>query len=394
MTLLMHSDGDSMSYKVKWCLSTLACFGILALLVNCSGSANGTDSFSCLENKEVFAYPVDQWVDPSEKPTTIPPSATYWEIQYTDPLIGFPDQIIARGEDQIWILGSRLLMYSISERGLAVYSLSRNGASDYPSEMYLAEDGTLWLMGAQQERNGPLLSRFDDFSNTLLPIQDSRSILPTNSFGRGSISEDSQGRLWLLVFGDGVYVYDPFLNEAEKVLDQTMEDGSIIDSMAIDSNDNLWLGTGLTGVFRHVQVFNYQNGKLGVLPLGINEDDIDNSLLVVDDRLWIGDYAYWTIGNELPKEGYSGLTKLVRSTVFLSQKYPNYNFRWIRPKVLMADSEGNIWYTSYGLVMLNPSTGVWCKVLDSDAIAIGIAQDSQGNYWTAMDNSLYKHWSR
>jgi streptogramin lyase len=360
------------------------------LLSGCNTNQNLSD-FECLPTQKSFSYPVDTWTG-KPTPTLVSPNYNSWQLQLRDQRLSNPSQVIARGDDQIWMLDQNMMLYTKNDKQLKQYFITRNGEMDTPQTLFLSKDGTLWAMGSRSGIEGPLLSRYNDKTDKFETIIDSGKLLQFDGSGGGEITEDSNNRLWFVLYGYGVYVFDPKNNSAKKILSQDLADGSIIVSIAVDSKDGLWLGTQTKTFGNDLVYYDTKTLILSNLFLRINEEEPIRGLLIDNNnRLWISDYAYWIIGTPLPTEDRMGINLIIRSPVFISQHSPRSDYAWLRPKVLIEDSDGNIWYTSFGLVRFNPKIGEWCKVFDSDALEIGVTEDNQGYFWTVTDGKLYNH---
>jgi ligand-binding sensor domain-containing protein len=232
---------------------------------------------------------------------------------------------------------------------------------------------------------------YNDDKDLFDPVIDNQGNLLSNDEIIG-IDEDSTGKIWLVISYEGLFVYDPKTNNSRKVLSQTLDNSKEINSVFVDKDDNLWLGTKPDNWVDSLVFYDQKNNQISVLPLGINQQNPITSLLIdKENRLWISDYAYWKIGTEIPTEDYSGLNMIMRSPVFITEHYPMADYSLLRPTLIFEDSYGNIWYSSFGLVKLDPMTGEWCRVLDSDANTIGITQDNEGIYWTVVNGNIYSH---
>lgn len=344
--------------------------------------------FDCIatSGEITFSYPVDQWTASNPPPALVPAESTGWKFQYTDRLFGNPSQIIARGDEQIWILDENLLMFNKNNNKVTPYTISQGTSEMTPQKLLLTKKNALWV-GGELPGGETILSKYDDNTGKFDEVFDLSS-----SGGILDLQEGANGTLWLLVYGEGIVSFDPFSALAKEVLSQRSFDEKIISSFVVDANNNLWLATYQKNWQDSILFFDTQSLKLSSLPLGINQISPNTGLLVDNkNRLWISDYAFWKIGTPLPTEDYSGLNMIVRSPVFITQQKPYSDYAWLRPKLLLQDSQENIWYTSFGLVKLDPSTGTWCKVLDSNNFSTSLTEDTDGRFWIVLDGKLYVH---
>lgn len=363
----------------------------LVLLSGCGFSQK--EEFGCITTPAgfTFSFPVDQWTEEKPTPTFVPADHTSWVLRYEDQSFGNPSQIIARGSDQIWILNEKLFLFNKKENRVVQYSIEHDGRQGTPQKLFLAKNNTLWAIGALSNDKGPLLSKYNDATDRFENVIDNQGLL---SYADGvlGLQEGSKGQLWILIHGEGIFTFDPASLVAKEILPQELSDGTVITSLAVDADNNLWLGTSPNDRQDTLLFLDTKTMTMETIPLGINQIYPNNELLVDNlNRLWISDYAFWKIGMPLPTEDRSGLNLIVRSPVFITQRKPYVDYAWLRPKILMQDSDGYIWYTSFGLVKMNPDKGTWCKVLDSDSIATSITEDSEGNFWIVVNGKLYEH---
>jgi hypothetical protein len=372
------------SYKLFYIISS----GFFSILILFGCNLYEKHRFNCLPIDNFFTYPIDQWTN-KPTPTLVSPDINSWVIQSEDPNLGNPPQMITRGKDQIWMLGSKLQLYTKSNQQLKQYFIEWNGEKSIPSFLLLSNDGTLWAFGIQAEKTMPILSRYIDKDDKFEPVIDKQKILLMKGAVRGSFVEDSKKRIWMAIPGKGLFkfTYNTLLVEVinSDNLDSKIFNGNIV----VDSNDDLWLGTHTNDWFNNLFFYDPKNNHTSVLSLGVNEQGVVNGLLIdKEERLWIGDYAYWNIGTPLPTEGQMGLNLIIRSQAFITNHMPFHDYLWLRPEVLFEDSDGNIWYSGYGLTRLNPKTGEWCKIFDDIS---NIAEDNQGIFWVVSKGKLYSH---
>jgi ligand-binding sensor domain-containing protein len=379
-----------MLIKIKQFLSiSLLNVLLIVCLVGCS--SKNIDSFSCIEPYHGYSYPRDQWTSGHPTPTISSPEISGWSLVLVDDRFDRYNKVISRGEDQIWILNSKgLFLYSKRYKTITDHL----GSTSIPGYIFQSRDGVLWAFIPSTGNQESSIFRFSDVADTFVKVNETgnRSYIIQPIIG--SVKEDSRGRLWILTSYSGLFLFDPKTSIIENEIPYKLDNSSVIQSFALDAQDNVWLGVGnLTpGLSDYIKVYNTSEKAFSYLPVG-NDKEIPIYSILIDSerRLWIGDYAYWTIGTPLPKEGITGVHSIIRSPVFISERRPYQDYEWVRPYVLMEDSDGNIWYTSYGLVRFNPTTGEWCKVFDDDFPGTSVTEDSQGVFWTAVEGKLYMH---
>lgn len=372
----------------KLCTKLLLFFPII-LLIGCASEPR--HDFECMPVEQVFSYPVDQWTPSKPSPTYASPQKYSWDLQFDEQKIGTPSQLISRGKEQLWMLNSGIFMYNKITKQVKQYPIGWNVAENIPGQLLLAKDGTLWALNWRTKERIPILSRFDDQEDRFISIPDSKNILVTDG-ALGNMAEDSRGRLWLSLTDDGLeglYVFDPSNLSVEKIESDVIDANTLNGNIVIDKDDGVWLGTYSESSFNSVYLFDPKTLETLILPIGQSISGIGGGLLIDSkDRLWIGDFAYWDIGDPFPGEGSNGVQLIIRSPLFISQRMPFKDYYWLRPEVLFEDSDGNIWYSADISVMLNTETNTWCKVFDDSSIA---TEDHEGNFWLISSGKIYKH---
>lgn len=361
---------------------------ILLFLVSSCGEVS-EDEFVCLPTNTNFSYPVDQWNSGKPASTPFSPDQYDWVQQSKSQLLGTPRFLLTSGESRLWMLGSKLWLYNTGTNEFKDYEIEWNNIKYQPDSIFMAQDGTIWTVGIQSDGFAPILSRYDEKNDKFVPVIDTKSELVFNGAVAGGMAEDLQGIFWIVLQGKGLYKFDPNNFLAVKIDSINFNANIVNGSIAVDRYGIVWLGTYTEDYHRFLYRYDPEHHIFSNLPLGISADNVVGSLLVdSEDRLWVGDYAFWNTGSPLPKEGSTGVNLLFRSPAFITQQAPFVDYYWARPEILFEDRLGNIWYSGYGLVFLNPKTGDWCKVFDGISNAV---EDSDGRIWAVSDGNVYYH---
>ena len=195
-----------------------------------------------------------------------------------------------------------------------------------------------------------------------------------------SVLEDRDGRLW---FGstEGLFRYDE-----QEFLSISSGEGLELHGVfgiALDSRQNLWLGTRQGHVVRHDgegwRAFTVEDGAVLRGVLAIQEDD--------EGGLWFGSYG-------------SGVTRYdgdTWETFTTADGLAANTVRWI-----IQGREGHLWFaTSGGISRYDPAAGrrdgsqAWRTFTTADGLtdntALSICQDREGIFWIATPFGLSRY---
>lgn len=114
---------------------------------------------------------------------------------------------------------------STPEKAINVYTVGS------PGNIIIARDGTVWFvmqLGNSVVRFDPSKEEFTEFT------------VPTENALPYDLSEDSKGRIWFIEKNAGKLSYLDF--EKKSVVEIKFEKGTSLMSIAIDGDDNIWVG--------------------------------------------------------------------------------------------------------------------------------------------------------
>jgi signal transduction histidine kinase/ligand-binding sensor domain-containing protein len=211
--------------------------------------------------------------------------------------------------------------------------------------VHVASTGDVWVA-----TQGGGISLFDPMSRSFehfKPLGDESVLAESIIYDFYSITEDSQGRLWLTNFPEHtVYSFDTSQRTFTSYPLQNLSDRSFIQPQALSIiNDQVWIGTDGSGII----VMNFQGELLGYhtadpqLNSGLLSNQVQTIFVDALNRIWVG-----TLGGGLHwfDENSGRFISLNTSHDGLSMDYI-YAIR--------QDEQGNLWVaTNSGLFVIDP----------------------------------------
>ncbi len=289
--------------------------------------------------------------------------------------------LLLQNEKTLWIAtyGGGLVKLNTLTKDYKIYRHEKDNknslADDLLQNLMLYDDNSLWI-GTHDAGLSILDIKNEKFYNEKSEIKDPYSI---SDNWIGAIYKDINGIVWI---GSGVEI-QKFLprnqnfNILNLTLDQTQRSNVSVNSISEDTEGNLWIGTwgeGLKKYSHSTKKFSVYNSKNSPL----QSDIVWNVYNDRDDNLWVGTYTglcYWQKGSPQMKlftSRNSGLSHNNVSSVF-------------------EDSRGNIWIGTWGggLNLFNRDKNeftVYSNSSDdpfsiSEDIISTIFEDSKGNLW-------------
>jgi hypothetical protein len=281
---------------------------------------------------------------------------------------------------------------------LTTYSIQFEGYDFVPSQLFLSQDGTLWGFDHYDlGGNAPTgigipgdLSRYDAKNDRFEPAPDKDGIL-TGGGGSTLITEDAQGRLWLIIDW-ALFSFDPETRQAQRVLDE--QRGYRLYSLIGAPDGSIWLAAYRTDSPGDKPVIVRYDPRTDEIeyhgpPLGVREHTTISSMYLDSvGRLWIDDLGW----REVSPTGESVWYKLIRSPVFITNRMQgagDREYAWTSPHQMYESSNGLFWFSSgAGLVRLNFQSGEWCLLT---TLYTPVVEDDNHNLWIAGNRQLYKY---
>lgn len=142
------------------------------------------------------------------------------------------------------------LWIGTEENGINIYFNSLNKFPLYNSSNGLGND---FIYSIRQLNNKNILIGTENGLYSLNPttneVSDYNSLLKKDQISTVlSLLEDSQGRIWIGSYGQGIIVYDPKTKKETKLLSENNKIGTILELIE-DSNGTIWAGTFEAGLF-------------------------------------------------------------------------------------------------------------------------------------------------
>jgi sugar lactone lactonase YvrE len=378
---------------------------LLAWAVCARYTSEPAQSSECIPPPVQIAYPYGVFRGSGEPNDSILPPPE-WEPQLSAEQLAqirffySAKSIVARGND-IWFTDNdTLARYRPDTDELTTYSIQFEGYDFVPSQLFLSQDGTLWGVDhIVPGGNAPTgieipgdLSRYDAKNDRFEPAPDKDGIL-TGAAGYTPITEDAQGRLWLI--RDWVlFSFDPETRQAQRVLDE--QRGYSPRNLVGAPDGSIWIAAYRTDtpppeekpvIVRYdprMDEIEYHGPPPDVRARAI----IPNMYWDSVGRLWINDYGW----REISPTGEAVWYKLIRSPVFITNRFQgagDRQYAWTSPSRMYESSNGLFWFSSgAGLVRLDFQSGEWCLLT---TLTTPVVEDDDHNLWIGGNGQLYKY---
>jgi streptogramin lyase len=351
-----------------------------------------------VENSKVLSYEFPSWWKPLLDDAQYKLMPAVDTVPVTRPIY---EKILANGKD-VWFTYSpnhSLARYDTQSHELKLYSIPDNrGLPLRVSDIFLAENQTLWtiLNSPQPSAGYSVLARYQPDTDAFEIITDEDDVL--TRLGETSANPSSRrlaelpdGQLAIVMNGD-IYLFDPFMNRAKLLLDN-----GNVESIATGKEDSVWFVNQYKDV--SLRVVNTRTGEVtdyGTPPqlaknIKTQAELLEASKAIAVDqqgRVWV---SYFDRLEPIANGQYSWHS-IDLPSVFVNTFDPYYSYRWANVYATNVFSNGDIWFTSdIGIVKYDVSNAHWCLSAKVKTLAnYPIAEDSNGDIWTIVDNQIYK----
>lgn len=382
---------------------------VMSLLDACGGSnlstniSAGASKTACIPAIATFSYPVNQEINSDSAETQVLPLDPWkFETQlpslpdgansYSFTVLARENKDVSKGAE-VWIRrnwwftgervsepgGTQILVYHPATKEWRVISNLVQGTQGQVSEMFLGDDGSIWVDGYIVAQH--FLGIYDDVENVFRLVKGGEHV------PEGRVLLDHDGKLWIVKPQDGIYSFDPISMEVKKhadIPDLLLPSGSEITPIVLASDASIYIvneaGDGGSELIRFFQ----ETGEI--------ERNVEIALdypwpiysLFVDQlgQLWLHDLGW--------KDLNGVWHQIIRSPVFIVNRNSGVgsNFSWPYANIVLESSDGALWFRSEnGMTRLNPQNGEWCWFTTYSS---RIVEDAYHNLWMIADDKLYK----
>jgi ligand-binding sensor domain-containing protein/serine phosphatase RsbU (regulator of sigma subunit) len=281
------------------------------------------------------------------------------------------------------------LWIGTEENGINIYFNSLNKFPLYNSSNGLGND---FVYSIRQLNNNNILVGTENGLYSLNPltneVSDYNNLLKKHQiFTVLSLLEDSQGRIWIGSYGQGIIVYDPKTKKETKLLSENNKIGTILELIE-DANGTIWAGTFEAGLFA-INPNTFENKRYGsvngLTSDGVNciyENKDDKTLMLGTDGggLCILDF---TTNNDKP---LVSIYKHIDNRNSISSNSVNNIYK---------DKNGIFWIaTSNGLNQFDLKKKNFTIYTEKDGLPnsyiYDVIPDSDGNLWLPSNVGLTK----
>ena len=357
----------------------------------------------CIPPPVQVAYPYGAFRshEDSNPAPILPPSS--WKSQLAEEQLAqikyfySARSIVAQGNDIWFTANDTLARYRPATNELTTYTVQVQGYDFLPAQLFVSQDGTIWGSNHYDLSQDVVphvpgdLSRYDVELDRFEPAPDKDSLL-TREAGGTAITEDTQGRLWL-IRNWALFSYDPQTRQAERVLDE--QQGYRPHNLVGGPDEGVWLAVHLTEYpeDRRPFIIRYdpQTGEInhrGPPPDVHEHDTISSMYFDRSGRLWVENYGWL----EFPPTGEPVWYRLLPSPVFITDRMQGAGasqYSWTSSDQVYESSNGLFWFSSgAGLVRFNLQRGEWCLLT---TLPNNIVEDADHNLWLAGERQLYKY---
>ncbi len=310
------------------------------------------------------------------------------------------------GQQEIWLarpgrfllddVPSVLIYYPDSKQWRSIQG-NIDGSNAYVKNVFQTNDGKIWGRNGWEWEDipdGPILSIYNEetqqfeFASGALnyPLTKDDERVP-NGF-----VFDSQGKIWIFVSQDGIYLYDSVTQTTSKQLDLGNIELSAIESLSDGTlyfTENLYLKrtTGESN-FRAFDGMLYQfipnDGEL--IELGRPDEPwpvFGGMFESSDDKVWFSAVGYrdlqdgsWHLLHSDPEEAFEHAGHQGADS----------------PGIILESSNGLLWFTKFedifsGTAWYDPEINEGCMFTDFPAFVI---EDDHRQLWMVVDGNLYR----
>ncbi len=361
--------------------------------ISTPSSHSKTDDFSCLPGEVTLAFPVGESTKgPSEKKSILPDTPWKKIAKYeSDKEYVIPYSVLLQKEpsgDVYWV------NFGDAE-GIVTYSLNLKKWEQYikPTmgikylELFLDQNNEVWAYYSYPKEIKNILFHLDKEKKQFDAVIDQDGLLldQDSAFQVFDLQVDRNGIFWMILYNstdhnESLISFDPFTKKVKIHLTEL----KIEDPMTLSSNNEvfIFLQRSNTIIEYNTQTERYK--KLQI-PIEMNSGEPVSLYFDKEDRLWVDNAGYFDLS---VKEEYPQYYQIVRPSVFLVYINAAGLWRWSIPTYTFESTNGLLWYTTgHGTGWVDPKEGKWCIFTSFNS---PVQEDSNGNLWILIDDTLYK----
>jgi hypothetical protein len=356
----------------------------------------------CIGLFSTFSYNVPEWdrsdnlgkILPGsswqiESPIPVQPSENFWEnLSVT--------VITSRNFDnteEIWLQGNawiddtsyrnEFLIYTPETQEWKIVTGVLGNTGINVGWLFVSSDNTIWGLNFYDTDRAPILSRFDEESESFEFIMD----LPSLRFNVNELVFDNvDNAFWFFVSGDAIYSLELSTLEIQR----HTEIPNAISSIALDPDGSIYFKVNsMEGVLHEEEIFQYFPQVEEIVPLSIPEESWPsggNLLVDGSGNLWIGmvgwrdNFGNWTLLHPNPDNYIEHI---------LTNPY------MVVPELVFQSTNGYLWLKRGqgigidGMAWYDPNTGFGCWF--TTEYAINFVEDTKQRIWLAIDGNLFKY---
>jgi ligand-binding sensor domain-containing protein/serine phosphatase RsbU (regulator of sigma subunit) len=289
--------------------------------------------------------------------------------------------LLTDNQNNLWVAtqDKGINIYFISSNKFPLWDFHSGLANDFIYSVLQTVDNTIWVGTADGfYKKGAKDKSFTDVT-AIIKKHDARAVL--------SLMEDTQGRIWIGTFGQGIIIYDPKNNSSKMVLGDAQLGGTVLKILQTKS-EAVWAGTFGDGLYAinpntlTVKRFTTNQGLPSDKINTIFEDPKDNTL-------WVG-----TLGGGLCVLDF--ITSIDKPIIKI------YNHQDEKNSIssnninhIYKDNAGTYWIsTNYGLNKFDKAKKQFLVYTEKDGLLnsyiYAVIPDAEGNFWLPSNFGLTK----
>jgi hypothetical protein len=203
-----------------------------------------------------------------------------------------------------------------------------------------------------------------------------------------SYFDSNNSRLWILTSDKKLVSFELV---DKKVIEYNSDKISTTNNSKIAYSEGyLWIAN-INGDSINISRYQFPEFKNGEVILNTAFGRYPPSILFdKNNALIAGDVGKLDIANMFFLDpGYSWDLMIRSNTFILPSEWFQGRYRWVRPIVSFIDAKNNYWFSGFGLVKYDTTSGLWCRYTYDNYKSIPLAENVAHEIWTYFDGWLY-----